>query len=158
MKVPFSLAFDFDNDLQGDDDLHAGAVGSSMHGGSGSDRLFGGAADDQMEAGRDAFGFDLGNAQDLFVYTGTGRWSSEESFFGDTVSGFQDGSDLFDMRCSGLQFSDLTVVKENIQTTIVSARGTITIFENFGQEVFIDRGDFLFGPAPAAAIPYPLSI
>src|SRR5215204_4937015 len=49
----------FDNRLQGDagnDELHAGAVGSSMDGGSGSDRLFSSAADDQMEAGRDEFG------------------------------------------------------------------------------------------------------
>jgi Ca2+-binding RTX toxin-like protein len=137
----------FDNSLQGDagnDDLHAGAVGSSMNGGTGSDRLFSSAADDQMEAGRDEFGFDLDNAVDLFVYTGTGRWSSEDSFFGDTLSGFQDGSDLFDMRGSGLQFSDLTILNEDFQTTITSSRGTITIFESFGQEVFIDENDFLF--------------
>jgi Ca2+-binding RTX toxin-like protein len=137
----------FDNSLQGDagnDDLHAGAVGSSMNGGMGSDRLFSGSADDQMEAGRDEFGFDLDNAQDLFVYTGPGRWSSEGSFFGDTISGFQDGSDLFDMRGSGLQFIDLTIVNEDFQTTITSDRGTITIFESFGQEVFIDGDDFLF--------------
>ena len=83
-----------------------------------------------MEAGRDEFGFELDNAQDLFVYTGTGRWSEEGSFFGDTVSGFQDGSDLFDLRGSGLQFSDLTIVNEEFQTTITSSRGTITIFES----------------------------
>ena len=142
----------FDNFLQGgvgNDDLHAGAVGSSMNGDQGSDRLFSGAADDQMEAGRDEFGFDLDNAQDLFVYTGTGRWSAEDTFFGDTISGFQDGSDLFDMRGSGLQFSDLTIVNEEFQTTITSDRGTITIFESSGQEVFIDQNDFLFDPAPA---------
>lgn len=142
----------FDNSLQGDagnDELHAGAVGSSMNGGRGSDRLFSGAADDQMEAGRDEFGFDLDNKQDLFVYEGTGRWSAEDSFFGDTVSGFEDGSDLFDMRGSGLQFSDLTIVNDDFQTTITSSRGKITIFESFGQEVFIDQNDFLFGPAPA---------
>jgi Ca2+-binding RTX toxin-like protein len=137
----------FDNSLQGDagnDDLHAGAVGSSMNGGSGSDRLFSGAADDQMEAGRDESGFDLDNAPDLFVYAGTGPWSTEGSFFGDTISGFQDGSDLFDMRGSGLQFSDLTILNEDFQTTIRSSRGTITIFESFGQEVFVDENDFLF--------------
>ncbi len=135
------------DDLQGDagnDDLHAGAVGSSLNGGSGADRLFSGPADDQLEAGRDEFGFDLDNAQDLLVYTGTGRWSFEGSFFGDTVSGFQDGSDLFDLRGSGLQFSDLTIVNDDFQTTISSSRGTITIFESFGQEVFVDANDFLF--------------
>jgi Ca2+-binding RTX toxin-like protein len=137
----------FDNSLQGDagnDDLHAGAVGSALNGGGGLDRLFSNAADDQLEAGRDEFGFDLDNAQDLFVYTGTGRWSTEGSFFGDTVSGFQDGSDLFDLRGSGLQFSDLTIVNEDFQTTISSSRGTITIFESFGQEAFVDANDFLF--------------
>jgi Ca2+-binding RTX toxin-like protein len=142
----------FDNSLQGDagnDDLHAGAVGSSMNGGGGSDRLFSSAADDQMEGGRDEFGFDLDNAQDLFVYTRTGRWSEEaDSPFGDIISGFQDGSDLFDMRGSGLEFNDLTIVNEDFQTTITSDRGMITIFESFGQEVFIDQNDFLFGPAP----------
>ena len=60
----------------------------------------GSVADDQMEAGRDEFGFDLDNAQDLFVYTGTGRWSVADTLFGDTISGFQDGSDLFDMRAA----------------------------------------------------------
>jgi hypothetical protein len=138
----------FDHALRGgagNDDLHAGAVGSFADGGQGLDRLFSSAADDQLEAGRDEFGFDLDNAQDLFVYTGTGRWSSEGSFFGDTVSGFQDGSDLFDLRDSGLQFSDLTIVNEDFQTTISSTdRGTITIFESSGQEVFIDANDFLF--------------
>jgi len=136
----------FDNSLQGDagnDDLHAGTVGSTLNGGVGMDRLFSSAADDQLEAGRDVFG-DLDHAQDLFVYTGTGRWSTEGSFFGDQVSGFQDGSDLFDLRGSGLQFSDLTIVNEDFQTTISSSRGTITIFESFGQEVFIDANDFLF--------------
>lgn len=137
----------FDNSLQGDagnDDLHAGVVGSSLNGGSGTDRLFSSAADDQLEAGRDESGFDLDNAPDLLVYTGTGRWSTEGSSFGDTVSGFQDGSDLFDLRGSGLQFSDLTIVNEDFQTTISSSRGTITIFESFGQEVFVDANDFLF--------------
>ena len=72
----------FDNSLNGDagdDDLHAGAVGSSANGGGGSDRLFSGAADDQLEAGRDELGFDLDNAPDLFVYGGAGRWSAEGS-------------------------------------------------------------------------------
>ena len=137
----------FDNSLQGDlgnDDLHAGAVGSFASGGGGSDRLFSGADDDQLEAGRDELGFDLDNAPDLFVYAGPGRWSAEGSVFGDTVSGFQDGSDLFDLRGSGLQLSDLTIVNEDFQTTITSSRGTITIFESFGQEVFVDGSDFLF--------------
>lgn len=137
----------FDNSLQGDlgkDDLHAGAVGSSADGGGGSDRLFSSAADDQLEAGRDESGFDLDNAPDRFVYAGHGRWSTADSSFGDVVTGFQDGSDLFDLRGSGLTLSDLTIVNEDFQTTITSSRGMITIFESSGQEVFIDGGDFLF--------------
>jgi Ca2+-binding RTX toxin-like protein len=137
----------FDNSLQGDDgndDLHAGAVGSSANGGGGSDRLFSSAADDQLEAGRDELGFELDGAPDLFVYGGAGRWSAEGSFFGDTVSGFQDGSDRFDLRGSGLAFADLAIVNEEFQTTITSSRGTITIFESAGQEVFVDANDFLF--------------
>jgi Ca2+-binding RTX toxin-like protein len=133
--------------LQGDagnDEMHAGAVGPSLNGGSGSDRLFSSPADDQLEAGRDELGFDLDNAQDFLVYTGTGRWSTQGSFCGDTVSGFQDGSDLFDLRGSGLVFTDLTIVNEDFQTTISSGRGTITIFESFGQEVFVDADDFVF--------------
>jgi len=137
----------FDNTLQGDagdDDLHAGAVGSFLGGGSGSDRLFSSAADDQMDGGRDEFTFELDDAQDLFVYAGPGRWSEEGSFFGDQISGFQDGSDLFDMRGSGLVFEDLTILNEEFQTTITSERGTITIFENFGEPVQITGADFLF--------------
>lgn len=137
----------FDNTLNGDagnDDLHAGAVGSTLNGGQGADRLFSSAVDDQLDAGRDENTFELDAAPDLFVYTGTGRWSSEGSFFGDTVSGFQDSSDLFDLRGSGLTFADLTIVNDDFQTTITSDRGQITIFENFGEEVFIDASDFLF--------------
>jgi Ca2+-binding RTX toxin-like protein len=147
----------FDNSLQGeagDDDLHAGSVGSTLGGGSGSDRLFSSAADDQMDGGRDEFTFELDGAQDLFVYGGTGRWSSEDSFFGDQISGFQDGSDLFDLRGSGMDFSDLTIVNDDFQTTITSSRGTITIFESFGEPVFIDANDFLFGSAPSASNPF----
>ena len=51
---------------------------------------------------------------------------------------------LFDLRGSGLQLSNLTIVDEDFQTTITSARGTITISVSFGQEVFIDEDDFLF--------------
>jgi hypothetical protein len=115
-----------------------------MNGGSGADRLFSSAADDQMEAGRDEITFELDGAQDLFVYTGTGRWSTDGSFFGDTISGFEDGSDLFDMRGSGLQFEDLAIVNEDFQTTITSSRGTITIFEDFDKPVQITAADFLF--------------
>ncbi len=143
----FGSDFTSFNDLQGDagnDDLRAGAAGSSLIGGSGLDRIVSGAADDQFE-GRDDFG-ELDNAQDLLVYTGTGRWSADEpGTFGDMVFGFQDGSDLFDLRGSGLQFSDLTIVNEDFETTISSSRGTITIFEGCcGEEVFIDENDFLF--------------
>jgi hypothetical protein len=106
-----------------------------------------------MDAGRDESTFALDNAQDLFVFTGTGRWSPEGSFFGDTISAFQDQSDLFDMRGSDLQFSDLTIVNEEFQTTITSDRGTITIFQSFDEPVFIDQDDFLFGPAPAQITP-----
>ena len=146
----------FDNSLNGDvgdDDLHAGAVGSFLGGGSGADRLFSSAADDQMDGGRDEVRFALDGSQDLFVYTGTGRWSAEDTFFGDQISGFQDGSDLFDMRGSGFDFSDLTIVNEDFQTTITSSRGTITIFENFDEPVFIDANDFLFDPAAGSVVP-----
>ncbi|MGO4740493.1 hypothetical protein AB4099_28425 [Bosea sp. 2KB_26] len=129
-----------------------------MNGEGGSDWLISGAADDQMEAGRDEFGFELDNPQDLFVYSGTGRWSEEGSFFGDTVSGFQDGSDLFDLRGSGLQFSDLSIVNEEFETTITSVRGNISVFVNAGQEVFLDQDDFLFDPAPAPFSTDPLFI
>jgi Ca2+-binding RTX toxin-like protein len=137
----------FDNVLDGDaghDDLHAGAVGSTLNGGSGADRLSINVADDQFDAGRDDLTFELDNAPDLLVYSGTGRWSHEDSFSGDTVFSFQDGSDLFDLRGSGLQFSDLTIVNDDFQTTITSDRGQITIFENLGEEVFVDANDFLF--------------
>jgi hypothetical protein len=124
--------------------LHAGAVGSFLNGDDGADRLFSGAGDDQIAAGIDESTFELDGDQDLFVYTGTGRWSEEGSFFGDTVEQFQDGSDLFDMRGSGLTFADLTIVNDDFQTTITSSRGQITIFESFGQPVEITAADFLF--------------
>jgi hypothetical protein len=68
----------------------------------------------------------------------------EGSFFGDQISGFDDGSDLIDLRGSGLQFADLTIVNEEFQAIITSERGTITISESFGQDLLIDEADFLF--------------
>lgn len=129
----------FDHNLQGDagnDDLHAGAVGSTMDGGSGADRLFNSAADDQMSGGRDE-NFNPDGAQDLFVY-GTEGWGS------DILFGFEDGVDLFDMRGSGLTFADLAITNEDFQTRIESSRGAIDIFENFDEPVHIDEADFLF--------------
>jgi Ca2+-binding RTX toxin-like protein len=130
----------FDHSLRGDagdDDLHAGAVGSSMDGGAGADRLFNSAADDQMSGGRDDFTFELDGARDLFVY-GSEGWGF------DTVFGYEDGVDQFDMRGSGLTFGDLTITNEDFQTTIESSRGVITLFENFNEPVDIAEDDFLF--------------
>ena len=109
-----------------------------MDGGTGADRLFSSARDDRF------FGTADGE-QDLFVYGGSGAWSNAGSFFGDRISGFEDGVDLFDMRGSGLTFADLTIVNDTFQTKITSSRGTITIFESFGQPVEITEADFLFG-------------
>jgi Ca2+-binding RTX toxin-like protein len=130
----------FDNSLQGDagaDVLNAGAVGSSMDGGSGTDQLISSVGDDQMSGGRDEATFELDGAQDLFVY-GAETWGS------DTVFGFEDGVDLFDLRESGLAFDDLTIVNEEFQTTITSNLGTITLFESFNEPVQITEADFLF--------------
>jgi Ca2+-binding RTX toxin-like protein len=130
----------FDNSLQGDagnDELHAGASGSTMDGGTGADRLFSSGADDQMTGGRDPDTFALDGAQDIFVY-GSGPWGS------DTIFGFEDGVDLFDLRGSGLTFNDLTIVNEDFQTTITSSLGTITILEAFDEPVTITEADFMF--------------
>ena len=103
-------------------------------------------SDDQIAAGVDPVTFELDGDQDLIVYTGTGRWSEEGSFFGDTVEQFEDGIDLFDLRGSGLTFDDLTIIEEEFQTSIIAndGRGQITIFESFGQPVDITAADFLF--------------
>jgi hypothetical protein len=108
--------------------------------------LISSAGDDELVGGRDAF-FNLDGAQDLFVYTGSGRWSEESSFFGDTIQEFEDGIDLFDLRGSGLIFDDLTIINDEFQTTIIAndGRGQITIFESFGAQVDISAADFLFG-------------
>ena len=102
-------SFSLRNSLQGEagnDDLHAGAGRLQHEWRVGSDRLFSGAADDQMEAGRDEIGFDLDNAQDLFVYTGTGRWSAEGSFFGEPSPASK--TDQTCSTCAAAVFSSLT--------------------------------------------------
>jgi Ca2+-binding RTX toxin-like protein len=138
------VEFGFD-DLHGDagdDILQAGSAGSNMNGDTGADQLVSGAADDQMAGGFDFDTFELDGAQDLFVYTGTGRWSEEGSFFGDQVDQFEDGIDKFDMRGSGLTFADLVIDNDaDFGPTITSDRGQITVF-TFG--VIIDESDFLF--------------
>ena len=86
--------------------------------------------------------------QDLFVYTGTGRWSEEFSFFGDQIDQFEDGIDKIDLRGSGLQYSDLTIDNEGeFGPMITSDRGQITV-GTFG--VVIDETDFLFDDPPAS--------
>ena len=142
----------FGNDLHGgvgDDALHAGAAGSFLGGDDGADQLFSGEGDDQIAGGIDFDTFELDGDQDLFVYTGTGRWSVEGSFFGDQIEQFEDGLDLFDLRGSGLQFSDLVIDNDgDFGPTITSDRGQITV-GTFG--AFIDGNDFLFDP-PAAPL------
>jgi hypothetical protein len=102
-----------------------------------ADQLISSAADDQMSGVRDEANFELDGAQDLFVY-GAETWGS------DTIFGFEDGFDLFDLRNSGLSIDDLAVVNEDFQTTITSSLGMITIFENFNEPVTITAADFLF--------------
>jgi hypothetical protein len=36
------------------------------------------------------------------------------------------------------------ILTKDFQTTISSSRGSITIFESVGHEVFVDANDFLF--------------
>ena len=72
------------------------------------------------------------------------------SFFGDQIDQFEDGSDLFDMRGSGLQFSDLAIDNDgDFGPTISSDRGQITVGD--ASAVFIDESDFLFD-APLAPL------
>ena len=84
--------------LGGSDEVHGGTGHDSIDGGIGqfdfdqlfgADTLFSGVSDDQIAAGVDPVTFELDGDQDLIVYTGTGRWSEEGSFFGDTVEQFE---------------------------------------------------------------------
>ena len=135
--------------MLGNDELHAGSVGSSMNGGGGSDRLFSSAADDQWRPD--------GTSSDS-IWTVHRTCSSTPEPGGGARKGAFSATQFPDSRtgrtCStcavaAFSFSDLTIVNDDFQTTITSSRGTITIFESDGQEVFIDENDFLFGPAPA---------
>ena len=131
--------------LQGDagnDDLHAGAVGASMNGGS--------AARIGCSAARPTTRWKRERRIRIRCWT-TRRISSctpepdagaRRQLLRRHRFGFQDGSDLFDMRGSGLQFSDLTILNEDFQTTITSDRGRID-FQDFDERV-IDEADFLF--------------
>ena len=155
LLIGSDLPFGFD-DLHGDagnDELRAGASGSELLGGSGADRLVSGAGDDLLDGGRDETTSELDGAEDLFVYTGAGRWSEEGSFFGDTMSGFDDGIDRIDLRGSGLQFSDLVIDNDgDFGPTVTSERGQITLSVFFPDEVVLDESDFVFDPpiAPVA--------
>jgi Ca2+-binding RTX toxin-like protein len=120
----------------GNDTLQAGAWGANMDGGNGADRMISGIGDDQMVGGRDE-NFELDGQEDLFVY-GADDWGS------DTLFDFEDGVDKFDLRGSGLTYDDLTIDNQDFQTTITSAKGMISIFENFDQPVEITAADFLF--------------
>jgi Ca2+-binding RTX toxin-like protein len=135
--------------VQSQESIHGGiiphAFGNFFFGDDASDSIVGTAAADFIfgNGGNDT----INGAAGSDVYAGEGRWSREDSERGDTIRLFDDGLDLIDLRGSGLQFSDLTIIPisdEGYFTAILSDRGQIS----FTDPVFIDESDLLFDPAP----------
>jgi Ca2+-binding RTX toxin-like protein len=139
----------FDDVLKGTNSeniIRGGAGNDRISGGGDADRLFGDDGDDIIsgEGGNDFVFGGLGN-DDM-----RGGLSSADTFFfearwdNDIVRDFEDGSDRFDFRGSGLTFGDLTVSQSGTDTLVakIGASDTILIKDMFASQ--ITASDFLF--------------
>lgn len=119
-----------DNDLvlgeSGDDFLGGGAGNDNLRGGGGDDILNGGTGNDLLTGGadNDTFVFRAGPAQR------------------DTITDFEDGSDMIRLIGLGSSISDLSIRQAGANVEISSGSTTIVLQNTRSSE--IDSGDFIF--------------
>lgn len=115
------------NGLGGADTLLGGSGDDVIAGQGGNDRIDGGAGDDMLSGG-------LGG-RDWFAYFQAG-WGR------DTISDFEDGIDLIDMRGSGFAFTQLVVAASGADVSI-SLGSDMILLKNL-QVSQVSAADFLF--------------
>ncbi|HHN66680.1 MAG TPA: calcium-binding protein [Thermopetrobacter sp.] len=118
----------------GDDVLRGHADNDILEGGDGNDVLYGGAGDDVL----------IGGAGDDVLYGGIGLevMVFDAGWGTDTVHGFADGQDVFDLVSLGITFADLTITAVGGDTHI-SYNGDTIIVVGVDPSL-IDYSDFTF--------------
>ena len=103
----------------------AGREGNdTLIGGAGTDTLIGGAGTDMLTGGADA---------DVFVFA---------AFDGDTITDFEDGTDMLRITAANTGFADLTIADSSGDATVTLAGGTLTLTGVDHTLLTVD--DFLF--------------
>jgi len=95
----------------GDDTLDGGTGSDTLMGGAGDDILIGGTGVDILEGGLDDDTLTGGSSSDIFVFSST-------TFGQDTITDFQNGTDLLDFTAAGLGFSDFTATQSGADTVL----------------------------------------
>ena len=122
-----------------------GVVIENATSGNGDDRLTGNEADNVLDAGG---GDDtlIGNAGDDTLTGGAGadtfRYSSS-AFGADTITDFEDGTDVINFKDSGLRYTDLTI-SNNGQDKVIDTGSGNTITLTGQASASIDAADFSF--------------
>lgn len=139
-----------DNDLldggDGDDNLDGGNKNDRLHGGDGNDVLIGGHGNDQLsgDAGNDILDGGIGK-DELTGGAGADVFVFENGSHRDTITDFEDGSDLLDF--SGYfgvdSIADLSIFQSGAHT-IVSAGGPDGVTLINTDVELIDATDFIF--------------
>ncbi len=111
----------------GADNVTGNDANNMLFGGAGADILIGGIGADTLTGG---------GGSDTFRYT-------SGTFGADTITDFEDGSDVIDLGAAGLQFTDLTISDRALDKIIDAGSGnTITLTGQAGAT--IDATDFSF--------------
>lgn len=122
-----------DNDLiwgrNGDDTLEGGSGDDILYNGSGTDMVEGGAGDDTLWAGNGDDVLSGGTGDDVFVF---GNNSGN-----DTVTDFDAGEDVLDMRFASTDFTDLASVQAAATETTQNAQAGVLIDLGDGDSVFL---------------------
>ena len=120
----------------GTDNVTGNDANNMLFGGAGDDILIGGIGDDILIGGIGADTLTGGGGSDTFRYT-------SGTFGADTITDFEDGSDIIELGGAGLQFTDLTISNRALDKIIDAGSGnTITLTGQAGAT--IDATDFSF--------------
>ncbi len=107
-----------------------GGGDDTLTGGAGNDALYGGVGNDTLRMGN------ADGVQDRAIYDAGG-------FGNDTITQFENGTDVMDMRGLGLTFSDVNVAgTTSAVLTFTGVTGQITLY-NFAA-TNVDASDFFF--------------
>ena len=104
----------------GNDTIHGGGGADYLHGNGGNDTLFGDAGEDTLLGGDGADTLNGGSDDDTLTGgTGADSFSYDSLVFGqDTITDFQNGTDLLDFTALGLDETDFTIAQAGAHTVL----------------------------------------